>query len=254
DASLSVWMSPFGGYPPISTRRLELNESKPADERLETVDTYLGKGFQLSGERYYQQFRSTVFDMMDNQGVQGFKFDGIGGGLYQTGPNEAFVEDYEAMLELMTDMREHDDEVFINATVGTWHSPYWLWFADTIWRDGQDASLAGAGDVRQQYINYRDSQTHRNTVATTPVVPVTALMNHGFTFSERTPQFVADYDLTDPQVRAGVAADMRSYFALGLSLQELYVRHTQVMPGEPGAEWFWDELAPNIRWAREHTA
>lgn len=37
--------------------------------------------------------------MIDNQGVKGFKFDGIGGGLFQTGPNETYLADHEAMLQ-----------------------------------------------------------------------------------------------------------------------------------------------------------
>ena len=248
DASLSVWMSPFGGYGQSAWSRQQLNASKPEAERLETH----GGAFALGGERYYERFRSVAFDMVDNQGVRGFKFDGIGGGLYQTGPDETYLGDYEAMLQLMTDLREHQPEVWINATVGTWGSPYWLWFTDSIWRDGHDAGQAGAGSVRERYVSYRDSQTYRNTVVENPLFPVPSLMNHGFTFSERTPQFTADYDLSDPAVRAEVGRDMRAYFALGLGLQELYVRNTQVRPDQPGAEWFWDELAANARWARDN--
>lgn len=80
-------------------------------------------------------------------------------------------------------------------------------------------------------------------------------MNHGFIFSPRAPQFQADVDLS--KLRYATAADMRGYFAMGFSLQELYVRNTIVDPariGEDNATWFWDELAKNAKWSRENTA
>ena len=61
--------------------------SKPVDERYETA---ANGGFRLSGAKYNAAFRARVFDMIDNQGVRGFKFDGIGGGLFQTGPNPTY--------------------------------------------------------------------------------------------------------------------------------------------------------------------
>ncbi|GAA1536041.1 hypothetical protein GCM10009827_063060 [Dactylosporangium maewongense] len=246
-ASLSVWMSPFGGYGSSASTRSALNASKPADRRLET---HAGGQFMLAGPRYYDRFRSVAFDMMDNQGVRGFKFDGIGGGLYQSGPNTAYIADYEALLGLTSDLRAHQKDVFVNATVGTWGSPYWLWYTDSIWRDGHDASLAGQGTPQQRYVSYRDSETFRNVATQNPLFPIPSLMNHGIIFSDRTPQFTADYDLSKPSVREQVSQDVRAYFALGLSLQELYVRNTLVSPDRPGAAWFWDTVAANARWAR----
>lgn len=246
-ASLSVWMSPFGGYGESAARRQELNASKPPARQLETHPT--GQ-FKLSGEKYYERFRSVVFDMLDHQGVRGFKFDGIGGGLYQSGPNRAYLQDYEALLKLMTQMRQHEPDVWINATVGTWGSPYWLWYADSIYRDGNDASQAGLGSPTQRYVNYRDSQTYRNFATENPLFPIPSLMTHGFIFSDRAPQFDADHDLSKKSVRAEVSADMRAYFAEGLGLQELYVRHTLVSPDKTGSNWFWDNLAANAKWSR----
>ncbi|SCG40654.1 F5/8 type C domain-containing protein [Micromonospora zamorensis] len=246
-ASMSVWMSPFGGYGTSAATRQAINASKPADQRLET---HSGGQFKLGGSRYYDRFRSVAFDMMDNQGVRGFKLDGIGGGLYQSGPNASYIADYEALLGLTGDLRAHQKDVFVNATVGTWGSPYWLWYTDSIWRDGHDASLTGAGSAQQRYVNYRDSETFRNVATQNPLFPIPSLMNHGVIFSDRTPQFTADYDLTKASVQAEVSQDIRAYFALGLSLQELYVRNTLVDASRPGAAWFWDTVAANAKWAR----
>lgn len=246
-ASMSVWMSPFGGYGSSASNRYALNAGKPAAQRLETHTT--GQ-FMLGGSRYYDRFRTVAFDMMDNQGVRGFKFDGIGGGLYQSGPNASYIADYEALLGLTADLRAHQKDVFVNATVGTWGSPYWLWYTDSIWRDGHDAALAGQGTPQQRYVNYRDSETLRNVATQNPLFPIPGLMNHGIIFSDRTPQFTADHDLSKPAVQEQVSQDIRAYFALGLSLQELYVRNTLVGTDRPGAAWFWDTVAANATWAR----
>ncbi|AXI80327.1 alpha-amylase family protein [Peterkaempfera bronchialis] len=250
-ASLSVWMSPFGGYGESATRRLRLNAAKPADQRYRTEG---GTAFTLADPRYADRFRSVAFDMMDRQGVRGFKIDGIGGGLYRSGPDAAHLADYQALLDLTREMRDHRPDVWINATVGTWGSPYWLWYVDSVWRDGADASQAGTGSPQQRYVSYRDSQTYRNIAEQNPLFPIPAVSNHGIIFSDRTSQFSADHDLAKPEVRAAVSADIRSYFAQGLALQELYVRNTLVRPPVPGADWFWDTLAANARWARNNAA
>lgn len=252
--SLSVWMSPFGGYGTSAARRQALNASKEGDQVLET---YGGRQFKLSGEKYFSHFRSQVFNMMDNHNVQGFKFDGIGGGLYQTVPAATYRADYEAMFRLARDMRAHRSDVFINTTVGTWGSPYWMWHSDSIWRDGHDAAKAGEGPDQELYVSYRDGEVYQNFVVEAPLVPITKLMNHGFIFSNRAPQFAANHDLARPETRRALAADMRNYFAMGLELQELYVRNTLVDPariGEENADWFWDELTRNAKWARANEA
>ena len=246
-ASLSLWMSPFGGYGDSASRRMALNASRPADQR---YGTHSNGRFRLSDPRYYERFRTVAFEMMDRYGVRGFKFDGIGGGLQQTGPNPTYLADYEALLQLMTDLRAHQPDVWINATVGTWGSPYWLWFTDSIWRDGEDAGQAGSGSPQQGYVNYRDSQTYRNLAVENPLFPVTGAMVHGIIFSDRASRVRADHDLSKASVRDEVSQDIRSYFALGLGLQELYVRHTLVAPDLPGAEWFWDTMAANASWSR----
>ncbi|MFN8080396.1 MAG: discoidin domain-containing protein [Kineosporiaceae bacterium] len=247
-ASLSVWMSPFGGYGTSASSRLALNASKPAAQQLET---YSGSAFQLGGAKYGARFRQVAFNMIDNYGVRGFKFDGIGGGLFQSGPNATYRADYEALLDLTRDLRAHQKDVWINATVGTWGSPYWLWYTDSIYRDGTDSGQAGVGTGSQKYVNYRDSQTYRNNAVQNPLFPIPSLMNHGIIFSDiNSFSFVADWDLSKQSTRNEVNQDIKAYFALGLGLQELYVHNTLVRPTVNGASWWWDTLAANAKWGR----
>jgi len=50
---------------------------------------------------------------------------------------------------------ETNRSVFISATVGTWASPFWTFFADSIWRQGGDTGYHGQGDTRQQALPTR---------------------------------------------------------------------------------------------------
>ncbi len=58
--------------------------------------------------------------------------------------------------------------MFINLTTGTTASPAWLFFADSIWRGGDDINFYGPGSRVQQWITYRDAETYRSIVKNGP--------------------------------------------------------------------------------------
>ena len=75
------------------------------------------------------------------QGVNMFNFDGVAGN-----PTELGME-MEAMLQTLAALRSEkvdksdekdEDDVWINLTTGTWPSPFFLFWADSIWRGGPD--------------------------------------------------------------------------------------------------------------------
>ena len=109
------------------------------------------------------------------EGFGQFKFDGMGGGLGQSG-GEAFRADFEAMLRLVDGVHQrkppsgHGDrsitigngdrsngDAWVSLTIGTWPSPFWLLWADSIWRDGPDVGLEGAGSPRERRPGVRES-------------------------------------------------------------------------------------------------
>ncbi|MDR0594400.1 MAG: hypothetical protein LBG60_14350, partial [Bifidobacteriaceae bacterium] len=238
-ASVSAWMSPFGGYHSWKTNRLALNASKPEAERYEVNSG----GFSLAGPKYYAAFRAAIFDMIDNQGVRGFKLDGVGGGLYQTGPNETYLADYENLLKLLREIKEHNPDVWINTTTGSYSSPYFLWYMDSIWRDGADAW----GGTQTNATN-RDAEIYQNFSVEAPLFPVSSLMHHGFIWSSDSGW--ANTDLSKLENRRILAQALKSYLGLGPGLQELYIESGKVAPGQPYSEYFWDVLAANAKWAR----
>ena len=88
-----------------------------------------------------------------------FKWDNAGDGI-----NPHFM----ALLRAADALRGWSTNLFINVTVGTWPSPFWLNSVDSIWRGESDTGAAGVGDAREQWITYRDGATWHSTVQPGP--------------------------------------------------------------------------------------
>ena len=58
--------------------------------------------------------------------------------------------------------------MYINLTTGSWPSPFWLRYADSLWRQGGDMGFAGKGNRQQQWLTYRDQEIFRNIVRQRP--------------------------------------------------------------------------------------
>ncbi|GAA0734541.1 cell wall-binding repeat-containing protein [Clostridium oceanicum] len=268
NGQLGVWMSPFGGY---SGR----NHRTGANPELGAV----GGKFKLSNENYYKVFKDRVFNMMDEQGVTSFKFDGVGVGLRVSGPgnNPETLKEYENLLDLLIKMREHKPDVFIYCTVGSWASPYWLWYCDSVWRDEEDQGISGEGTGRQeeiataedgykwdkvgnrfsdreQWINYRDNSIRIHNVNENPYMTINELMTHGVAFSAHS-NYIFNNDLNKQYVKDSLLHDMKMLFALGGSLQELHIQKDQVdRLSEENQNFLWDNLAKNIKWSQDNFA
>ncbi|MGI8499026.1 MAG: enterotoxin [Gemmatimonadaceae bacterium] len=226
-----VWMSPWGGY------------GKPKEERLafgraQGFETNAG-GFALSGPKYYERFRDTCLRMMREYGVNQFKFDGTGNAS-SAFPGSLFDSDFDAAIHLIDELRADRPDLFVNLTTGTYPSPFWLRYADSIWRGGEDHDFAGVGSDRQRWITYRDGDTHTNVVKRGELYPLNSLMLHGLIYARH-----ANKLNVDPH--GDFDAEVRSYFGTGTQLQEMYVTPT-LDRGE------WDVIAESARWSRRNAA
>jgi hypothetical protein len=228
DTKLGVWLSPFGGYGKAKEQRLKYGKQ----QGFETNKS----GFSLEGSTYYKRFRDVCVDMLREYDLTYFKFDGIGMGGRPTGTNSEFAQDMNALLRLISDLRRVKPDVFINITTGTWSSPFWLWYGDSIWRSGHDWSTHGAGSKRQQQITYRDKETYHNVVLRSPLHPLNSLMTQGFMF--------ANHGL--PKDKNNLTDDMRAFFASGTDCQELYVTPSLM------TEQDWNALAEAAKWSRSN--
>lgn len=236
--SQGVWMSPNGGYATAKEKRIEYG--KPLG--YETNDN----GFAMGGPNYYRAFREACLKMMRENGVVFFKFDGMGeggsGSGHTGGASVGLSNDIQAVLELSRDLHRERPDVYISATCGTWASPFWLLYADSIWRQGGDSGHHGEGDTRQQWITYRDKFCYERVAQAGPLYPHNSLMLHGILIGNRKNRAPAGM-LFDEK---SIADEIWTFFASGTCLQELYIT--------PGlmTDSMLDELARAAKWARSN--
>jgi hypothetical protein len=233
-ASMGVWMSPWGGYATAKAKRIAYGKT----QGYETNES----GFSMAGRNYQQAFLNVCLQMMRNHGVTFFKFDGMGGGNRSTGAEGGLADDIDAVLQLTRTLRAENPEVFISATVGTWASPFWTLYADSIWRQGDDINLFGEGDTRQQWITYRDMFCYERIVQLGPLYPLNSVMLLGPAIGNRQTRAPSKMVLEEKSV----ADEIWSFFGAGTNLQELYVS-----PDVPTPK-MWDHLAEAAKWARRH--
>lgn len=227
-AAPGVWLSPWGGY------------GKPRQERVANGRKagygIVDDGLALSAPKYWQRFHQVVMTLLNDDCINQFKFDGTGnvGSVY---PGSQFDSDFSAAIQLIDDIRADKPDTFTNLTTGTWASPFWLKYADSIWRDGYDHNFAGVGPKREQWITYRDMQTYQNIVIKGPLFPINSLMLHGIIYAQHA------VGLNDDPGH-DFANEVHSYFATGTDLQELYITPSLLTTRN------WNTLARAAKWAR----
>jgi len=232
DTRLGVWLSPFGGYGEPKNQRIKFGR----EQGYETNAT----GFSLAGPKYYAAFKQACVNMIRQQGVNHFKFDGIATGMDASGGAQ-YVLDTEAMRRLMLELRQEDPNLYINFTTGSWPSPFWLRYADSIWRQGDDMGQAGKGSKQQRWLTFRDQEVYRNIVGKGPLFPLNSLMTQGVAYSRS--GLAGDPTFNS----AGFKDDVQAFFGSGTGLQELYIQ-----PGKLAAE-DWAVLAEAAKWSRANT-
>jgi hypothetical protein len=233
--ALGVWLSPRGGGVKAKEHRLAAGSALGYETN--------AAGFSLAGPKYYAAFKGVCLRMMQEYGVNYFKFDGIGQGTTEAatktaGAGAAFLLDTDALRRLMLELREEDPSLFINFTSGSWPSPFWLRYADSVWRQGLDTGVLGKGPAQQRGLTYRDSKEYQNIVQRAPLYPLNALMSGGITYARHGRPSNPTYD------SAGLKDDIRSYFGSGTGLQELYIQPSRLTTND------WAVLAEAAKWSR----
>ena len=223
-----VWLSPWGGYGPSKEARVATAKR----DGYEIVDG----GLALSGPRYYGLFHDAVTGMVSKYGVNQFKFDGTGN-VDQVVKGSAFTSDFDAAIHLIGNLRKQKPDLYINLTTGTWPSPFWLFYADSIWRGGDDTEFAGVGTDRERWITYRDGDTYDEIVKAGRLYPLNSLMLHGIVFAQKAPHLSTASE-------ADFANEVHSYFGTGTQLQEMYITPSLLTEAD------WNVLAETAKWSR----
>ena len=227
-ADPGIWMSPWGGYG--DPRQQRVTAARAAGYEI------VGTGLALSGPKYYSLFHDTCLKMIRDYGVNQFKFDGTGNANRVVAGSE-FDSDFYAAINLITDLRAEKPDLFVNLTTGTYPSPFWLLYADSIWRGGEDHSFLGVGSDRERWITYRDADTYEHVVLDGPLYPLNSVMLHGLIYARH----AKNLD-TDPN--HDFKNEVRDYFGTGTQLQEMYITPALLSQDD------WDNLAESAKWSR----
>ena len=233
---IGAWLGPVGGYGQSGEYRRAYWRSKG--------------GMQLSNEDYYNFFIRCCTNMIDRYDFRFFKFDGISAQASAIGPDEGTrgEENAEAIISIERAVRQKRPDIFLNATVGTWASPFWFHFTDAVWRQEGDYGEAGdQGTDRERWITYRDRLVYQNFIQRSPVCPINTLMTHGFILSRwGAVSKNMDYD--------GIVREMRCAFACGSGMVELYNDYKlmdEIKDNQGNAGALWKDLAECIKWQQE---
>jgi hypothetical protein len=211
-AAPGIWLSPWGGYDKPKEQRLASARANPETQNFETNEG----GFALSGPNYYRYFLKTCVDLIAKYGINQFKFDGTGNA-NEVIKGSQFDSDFDAAIHLIGELRAEKARSLRQPHHGTYPSPFWLRYADSIWRGGDDHSFAGVGTDRQRWITFpRLGQTYRWVVEEGPLFPINSLMLHGMIFARYAERLGSDpgHDFPD---------EVHSYFGTGTQLQEMYI-------------------------------
>jgi hypothetical protein len=221
-AAPGVWLSPWGGYGGPRTQRLKYGKPLGYETNAD--------GFALSGPKYYQRFHQVCADFVTKYGINQFKFDGTGNATGQY-PGSRFGSDFEAAIQIIEDLK----------ATGTWPSPFWLRYADSIWRGGEDHTFTGPGSYRQRWITYRDGDTYRGIVqAGGTLYPLNSLMLHGLVFARSAKHLNNDPGNDFPD-------EVHTYFVSGTQLQEMYITPALLSAQN------WDTIAEAAKWSRANS-
>ena len=236
-ARLGMWLGPIGGY---SNRKWRLEWMSA--HGYEVVNNQLC----LAGEQYRKLLKKRVTNFVRNAGVGYYKWDGIQFSCSEPDHGHP-VGVYsrravmESVIDLCRSVRAENPNIFLNITSGTWLSPWWVKYANTIWMQGHDYGYSDVPSIsrRDRAITYRDFVLYEDLRKNDFWFPISNLMTHGI-IKGHLQKLGGEAEPLDKFTDNALL-----YFARGVSMWELYISPDLLTDGE------WDALAKSIRWARE---
>jgi hypothetical protein len=242
--ALGIWMGPTGGY---SFRMKRIDWMK--DHGYEVV----GKGRDyamlcMGGKNYSSLFRKRVTDFVGKEGVGYFKWDGIQFacsepdhghpvGIYS---RRAILDSVIAKCKAV---RAINPSTYLNITSGTWLSPWWVKYANTIWMQGADYGYADVPSLseRDAAITYKDFVLYDDFKNQDCWFPISNMMTHGI-IKGNLERLGGEDDPLDKFTNDAVF-----YVARGVSMIELYISPDLLNEGE------WNAIGGAINWAKDRS-
>ena len=88
-------------------------------------------------------------------------------------------------FSLIGEWRAIKPDIYVNLTTGTYPSPFWLRYADSIWRGGDDSNFAGVGIVARKVDHLSRRRHYAGIVKKGPLFPLNSLMLHGIIYARQ---------------------------------------------------------------------
>jgi len=242
NTSLGIWVGPTGGYS-FRTRRLGWMKEHGYEVVGKTRNDMM---LCLAGKKYSELFKKRVTDFVAADGAAYFKWDGIQFSCSEPDHGHPVgIYSRRAVMESLIGMcravREKNPATFLNITSGTWLSPWWVKYANTIWMQGADYGYSDVPSIsrRDAAITYRDFILYDDFVNLDLWFPIANLMTHGIIKGKLQLLGTAEEPIDK------FTDDVLLYFARGISMYELYISPDILNEGE------WRSISASIDWAKD---
>lgn len=237
NTSLGMWFGPIGGY---SFR------SKRAGWMKQHGYEMVGDQMCVAGKNYSALLKKRVTDFTADEGVGYFKWDGIQFSCSEPDHGHPVgIYSRRAVMEKVIDMcrsvRSKNPNMFLNITSGTWLSPWWVKYANTIWMQGADYGYADVPSIspRDAAITYRDFVLYDDFKNRQMWFPIANLMTHGIIKGNL--EWLGGKE--EPLDK--FTNEVLLYFARGVTMWELYISPDILTDGE------WNALGQAMHWAKD---
>ncbi len=236
--------SHFGLWMPLTPIRHNLNLEWGRKNGFEVVDT--GASYCISGPRFNRAERKVIARHETEFGLNYYKHDfnqfrcAARGHGHLPEADFGFEANVDAYLRMLEYERELNPGIFINITSSMWLSPWWLMYADTVWRGGGDTGrerVVPYVELRDDTMTYVDGVLWDRFVHEKLRFPPSALMTHGIVYG-RLNRLGGG---REPLHRW--AEHVIQYLAPGLMMKELYLTPSLLTDRQ------WTILGQALEWA-----
>jgi len=241
---LGLWFGPGGGYAQNARTRLA-NGKKLGLEELAG-----GQWFCIAGPQYHKVLQDRMVQAVTQWGVNYLKLDGVPFGC--NNPNHGHpIGIYSSpaltrsWISMLLAVRKARPDVFINFTTGSWLSPWWLQYADTLWMGGADYGYLNKVPIispRDAAMTYKDSVLYDDFVRHHDQAPMSSIMTHGI-IDGRLNRLGGEHE--SPLEWTNGIVD---YIGQGTMMWELYLTPSILSQDK------WTELSQAITWAKNERA
>ncbi|NOY81488.1 MAG: hypothetical protein GXP31_10850 [Kiritimatiellaeota bacterium] len=183
--------SNFGLWMPLTPIRHNLNLDWGRKNGYEVTDS--GASYCISAPRFNQAERDVIARHETEFGLNYYKHDfnqfrcAARGHGHLPEADFGFEANVDAYLRMLDYERTLNPRIFINITSSMWLSPWWLMYADTVWRGGGDTGrerVVPYVELRDDTMTYVDGVLWDRFVREALRFPPSALMTHGIVYGK----------------------------------------------------------------------